>query len=226
VPRHCGHYESAAEAEAFEVIYRGHEDALRNTTFALLAPDGETKLCRSGRSPSFAFDDAAAFATGLKELVAGYKVKDKEQRVLPTARDLRLALNIAASDQQVVVVGLLRPEVSAEMLDRMTAAAWSEELQGRAHYALVTDTTMLAELPGFDAEAEVFVVRPDAWGAAVSIEAALKADAELLEGILPHTVTRNVDKSRSHIRDGVRQGRTWESVLEQTDPGRGPRAKQ
>src|SRR5262245_31890428 len=71
-------YENAAEAEMLTSLFVGRSGQLENTTFALLAPDGKTKLSRAGRSPDFAFrggpgeSPAAEMASAMVEIAARY----------------------------------------------------------------------------------------------------------------------------------------------------------
>ena len=55
-------YESAEEAKVLESFFSGRSGQLENTVFVMLAPDGKTKLTRSGRSPQHIFGDAERLA--------------------------------------------------------------------------------------------------------------------------------------------------------------------
>ncbi|MAJ27934.1 hypothetical protein CBD41_00845, partial [bacterium TMED181] len=44
-------YEDHAEGELLKKLFRGRSGELENTVFVILAPDGKTRLSKSGRSP-------------------------------------------------------------------------------------------------------------------------------------------------------------------------------
>ena len=48
-------YENEAEAEFLTSVFSGRSGKLENTVFTIMAPDGETKLTRAGRSPDMVF---------------------------------------------------------------------------------------------------------------------------------------------------------------------------
>ena len=227
-------YESAEEAVFLKSIFTGRSGELENTTFALLAPDGKTRLSRAGRSPDAAFGGArdqtpaAAMAEGLNEVAARYaKNSPKECTALPLCEDVRLGLDIASCDGQPLVVVCGEDEgARTKLAERTGLAAWTAPLIGRAAYAVAVKAADLKSVEGAAGRSGLLVIQPDPYGTKGKVLAAapLDADAEriaktLAEGIAAH---RAVQKDpRTFIQEGRRLGIDWKSEIPDTDPGPG-----
>src|SRR5262245_35972314 len=97
-------YESAEEAKVLESLFIGGSGELENTTFALLGPDGRTRLARTGRSPAFAFRDPEQMAAAMQDLAARHETgASKRPAALPVCADVRRALDVAACDGRALV---------------------------------------------------------------------------------------------------------------------------
>lgn len=224
-------YESEQEAEFLLELFSRGGDQLQNTIFALLAPGGSEKLARTGRGPSFAFDDAEGMARELMLIAKRFDPsKEATERSLPTLPDLRLALNVAACDSLPLVVGVLRHDDDASKRERSKADAelrghlaelcFDERAIGRAHYVVVEGDTGLRAFDGFDAKSDVFVLAPGAYGIEAAVLAATRsADDECVD----HAVAgldryAAVEKeARAHVRAARQLGIEWESKLPITD---------
>src|SRR6478672_6574072 len=68
-------YEDESEARFSAGLLLGRSGNVENTTFAILAPDGKTKLTRAARSARQVYADAAAMARGMDEVAAKYPAK-------------------------------------------------------------------------------------------------------------------------------------------------------
>lgn len=233
-------YEEKEEGEYLTQLYRGRTGLLNNTTFALLAPDGETLLAPSGRGPEFvlgkrgnpnqqaATEDVIAFA----EILAA-KAKDYDHKgdlaLLPEALDVRRALVVAACDNQPLVVLFAESEQTRRKAKaRLAELAWSEEFLGRMQYIVATSREELGKISGLP-EGDFFaVIEPNQFGlegkALGSLEATKrKADLSKLlrQGLKSYT---RVDlPSREHRQKGQRAGAQWEAVMPVTDEGKPPR---
>lgn len=230
-------YEDEAEAAFTESIFRGR-GGLENSVFTLLAPDGETLLTRSGRSPRMVFGGATA-EDKLEAMVAEmdgvsqrYAEEARALAALPTAMDLRRGLNVAACDlQPIAVLAVADAEDRARAEERLAQLAWSDEFIGECQYVVVADAAELAALEGVPEglvkEGElaegggVLVVQPGAFGLTGKVLAHAAADdpkavrAALAAGLEAFEATA-VD-SREHVRSGRRTGKIWETVLDKED---------
>ena len=219
-------YESAAEAEVLLGLYPRRMQALRNTVFALLAPDGETRLARTGRSPSQVWSNPAAFASALNEFAVEYIPRDAERTPsLPLLRDLPIALNVAACDSMPLVV--LRAQEDDErsaLAAELAAIAWSPQQVGRWHYVVVAADAELGQLEGLEADFEgVALIAPDSYARSGEVLAQLGLDAtpEELALSLAETLAAYeppTKRSRQHVSTGKREGISWESELPVSDP--------
>lgn len=233
-------YESEEEAERLLEYFRGPTGQLQNTVFALVSPDGERTLSRTGRGPNFAFEDADAMTAELEAIAERYEPTDEaDERSLPTLPDLRLALNVASCDSLPLVVGVLRHEekasdrakakAAAELRAHLNALCYDEHAIGRAHYVIVEGDDGLREFEGFDAKADVLVLGPDAYGVEASVLTALHSeDDELVErAVESFDAYRPAQKDqRDHVRAARRAGIEWESQIPSTDARGGNRREE
>lgn len=213
-------YESAEEAIVLSKWFSGRDGDLENTTFVLLDPSGKRPLSRGGRGPEMVYSDAASFASSLRKKQADFTSKPGE-RSIPTVADLRLGLNVAASDGLPLVVLVESDASKRKRLSKAVGeAVWSEELQGMAHHVLLEDAKQLEEFPGYQAGQQIYVLQPDAYGRSARIIRALSATEKKLKTKLSAcfaaaTVTKGND--RQHVREGKRSGISWKSKIPVSD---------
>ncbi|MHC4822797.1 MAG: hypothetical protein ACYTEP_02135 [Planctomycetota bacterium] len=227
-------YENAEEAEFLTKVYPGRTGLLNNTTFALLAPDGKELLARSGRGPAFPIDaphqpDVPAapehtqeFATLLKEKMAGFQPKG-ELSALPQSLDFRRALNIAACDDQPLVVAFAKDHKDRLELEmRLARLAWNEAFLGRLQYAIVDDREDMQAIPALPEGDFLAIVQADLFGLEGVVLGAVPASADepslqdmLRRGLAAHA--RQTYSSREHTARGRREGVAWETEIPITD---------
>jgi hypothetical protein len=218
-------YENAAEAEVLKSLFLGREGTLENTVFALLAPDGATRLSRVGRTPKMVYGgdgaaEIAAMAEALRRAAAAHPGTDAP-RGLPVIEDLRRALNVAACDGQPLVVLRGGDGATEATLARL---AWSDAYVGRCVYVRAAADAPLAHVTGAAEGPGVLVVQPGAYGldGAVVAQRALPADQAALTATLREGCARfraAPKDERRHIAEGRRQGVDWKPVIPDTDPG-------
>lgn len=231
-----GTYENAEEAKLLTGIFVGRSGELENTTFVLLAPDGETTISRAGRGPSFLMRRRGASAGGLAKILtdaaAKYRTKAKPAG-LPQSYDLRRALNIAACDNQPLVVVRASSSAKRAVLEkRLAVLSWKDAHVGRFHYAVVdekkdkTAKATLKEIKGLPSGDGVFVVRPGKFGVTGTVVA--KAPASVSDTKLVALLTKadreyepvaKAQSSPAHVRQGRRAGIDWKTEIPVTDPG-------
>lgn len=213
-------YEDAAEAEFLRSVFRGRGGELENTVFCILDSDGETPLVRAGRSPDFLRPSRAGevddLLAALERVLAERRVRAKPRgsASLPTAVDLRRALNTAACDGLPVVA--LRDDVPS---GAFSSAIWSNGLAGDAVYVRVAASAM-AELPGAEPDSELVVIEPDRFG----LEGRVSAQLSKLDDFDPSwwftalaSFEAPAKDAREHVRLGRRAGVEWETEIPVSD---------
>jgi hypothetical protein len=199
-------------------VYSGRT-GLQNTSFALLDPSGK-KISRGSRSPSQTYGSAEKFAVALKELSDSYAKKAKPIEALPTVRDLRLALNVAAADMRPLVVVRGKNAAEAKKLQELVAStAWSEEVIGTSHYVVLSEEV---DYEGLRPKLGVTVIQPDPYGLGGEVlshvapgKDAKKLGASVAKGIAKHSAESR--EHRDHVREARRKGITWESEIPVSD---------
>ncbi len=186
-----------------------------------MSPDGK-KITRGSRSPSQTYGGAEEFAAALGKLSESYAKKAKPIEALPTVRDLRLALNVAAADMRPLVVIRGKNAAEAKKLQRLAATtAWSEDVIGTSHYVVLDEET---EFEGFKPKLGITVVQPDPYGLGGEVlsHTAPSTDAKKLGASISKGITKHSAESREHkdhVREARRKGIAWESELPVTDTG-------
>jgi hypothetical protein len=215
--------EEGAFLKAFNVTRSGE---LENSVFTILTPDGKRQLARASRSARHTFDDAAHLAATLKRIARAYQGKTAEAGLseLPTVANVRLAVNVAACDNQPLVV-LFAPDgpTRRTLEKRLAALAWSDSFRGRFVYVIASTPKDLAAVEGAGTEASVLVVQPDRFGLKGKVLRQVGATAAqdalvscLREGQAEHR--RAARTFAGHVRAGQQLGVFWDTVIPVTDP--------
>src|SRR5262249_47298268 len=141
---------------------------------------------------------------------------------LPLVANVRLAVDVAACDNQPLVV-VYGPDASARraLEERLRPLAWEDRFLGQFVYAATTIAKDVASVNG--AKPGIMVVEPDQFGQKGSVLGHVGADANsqelarlLAEGIALH---QRQDKTfENHVREGQRRGVFWETAIPVTDP--------
>src|SRR5438067_2964157 len=100
-------YEDPFEAEFLKSFRITRSGDVENTTFTILAPDGKKQLARASRSAKGAFRDAAQMAETMARIAKEHPGKPSANDApppLPTVTTVRLAVDVAACDNQPLVV--------------------------------------------------------------------------------------------------------------------------
>lgn len=226
-------YESKSEATLLKSVFRFRSGELENTVFAILSPDGKRQLIRSGRSPRFAFfggEDVAAkeMARSMNRIAGQFKAKGKpssKPRPLPTLADMRLAVNVAACDNQPLVVAYSpKADERKQLEQRLAKLAWSDDFIGQFLYVSVSDAKAFQSLgKDFRPQTGIYVIEPGTFGLKADVAvrvAASENDTKLRDGLSLAVIThqqRAKDMFR-HNSEGRRQGVNWKTQIPVTDP--------
>ncbi len=215
-------YESAEEAPVLEALFRTGSGELENTTFAILAPDGKTRLSRTGRTPDHVFDDAESMARFMDRTADEFQGTSRGAP-LPTVPDLRLGLDVASCDQRPLVVVAAPHGRLRTMVSRLEELAWSDEFVGRFRYVVQEGSDGLDSIDAFG-ETGYFVVEASEFGldgevlVAMPSTASGEAIAEGLTEALDLFGTPASKNYREHMRRGHQLGIEWETAIPVTDP--------
>jgi hypothetical protein len=212
--------EEAAFLKSFNVTRSGE---LENTVYCILSPDGKQKLVRAARGIRQVFGSPAQMAESMNRIAQQHQAKEAPAR-LPLVANVRLALDVAASDNQPLVVLIAKDEPTRKALERQVAAlAWSKELIGRFVYTSTTNAKELSELEGIDRAAGLVVIQPDKFGLKGKVLKQSKSGTppEKLAQTLRSAALafeRQEKTFQNHVREGQRQGVFWETQVPVTDP--------
>lgn len=218
-------YENADEAKFLKSLFIGRSGELENTLFTILSPDGQRALVPTSRTPDRTANDAKQLAETMKRVAQPFGVgapKEGEPRPLPTVTNVRLALNVAACDNQPLVL-MTGDEANRKRLEPILAnLAWSAEHIGQFVYA-VAALRELTMISGIDPSAGLLVVQPERYGQTGKVLSQVRADAtrDQLAALLKQAVAlhqRNEAVFASHIREGWQRGVFWDTVIPVSDP--------
>lgn len=218
-------YEDETEAAFSRNLFVGGSREIENTTFAVLAPDGKTKLSRVGRGTRGIYSDASDMARNMNEVAARFPAKtDSVTPLLPVTLDVRLGLDVAASDSLPLIVVLTSDDkYRGELAVRLAELAWNNEFIGQFTYATSSTAKELAKVSGHPDKDGYLFIEPDSFGQKGRVVKFLGTGATLEEiatamravSTSHQKVTKNM---RDHRAQGVQQGAFWETKLPVTDP--------
>jgi hypothetical protein len=215
-------YEDPVEAKFVRGLVRTRSGELENTAFALLAPDGKTKLSRSARGTEQVYADAAAMAADMRRVVGRYSPKAALTSV-PLAANPRLGLDVAAADGLPLVVIVGKDAAARQRsLERVARLAWTDEFIGRFVYADGAVKDVLG-VPGISVDAGVVVIAPDRFGQKGTVLRQVGAVApadKVAEAMRAATDEYQAPPKsfQAHVREGQRRGVFWETRVPVTDP--------
>ncbi|MDE0960150.1 MAG: thioredoxin family protein [Planctomycetota bacterium] len=228
-------YEDAGEGQLLEGIYRGRSGQLENTVFVMLASDGKTKLSRSGRSPTMVFGgsvgwEGTVLALEMENIAEAHPPpkdhKTTASPALPIAKNVRLAVNIAACDRLPLVIS---GGLDAVQLQSLATVGWKEPYVGRFGWAATQEPAQLKAVGIEKPSAGIWVVQPGNFGLTVEVIAKLAADAD--QETIAKALDRALETSRPsqkrtrlHTQQGQRLGKKWETEIPVTDPGIPPKS--
>jgi hypothetical protein len=206
--------------EILEYIFSGR-NGVQNTSFALLDPKG-TKLSRGGRSPKMIYGTAEAFVEALQKTGKKYSAKAKAIKALPTVRNLRLALNVAAADMRPLIIVRGKDAKGAAKLEKLVAkVSWAKDFVGTCHFVVLNEKTTFE---GLTPPLGVSLVQPDPYG--LGAKTLMKLTPSVTESQLKKALKKALAKyevasreHRDHIREARRKGIEWKPETEVTDKG-------
>jgi hypothetical protein len=211
-------YEDEGEAKFLKSLVRTGSGQVENSSFAILDADGKTKLVGGGRGMNQVYRDAKDMADGMAKLLVKSTPKG-EPASLPLVPTVRLALPVAASDGQPLVVVRGRDQKArAEAEKELAKLAWGDEFVGRFVFAVDADAA--AAFDGLKGNPAVVVVQPDTFGQKAKVLAQAGTTGEIAAALRTGLkgFVKDDKETRSHLSDGHKQGVFWETKTPVTDP--------
>jgi len=215
-------YEDAEEMKFLKGVVTTRSGEAENTVFTIFSPDGSKTLVRASRSMKHGFRDAADLAATMDRVAKPFEANGEGTPPLPLVADVRLGVNVAACDNQPLVVVFGEEKTRKALQDKVAALAWSKEWRGRFVYASAAAKD-LSMIEGAEGKAGVLVIAPEKFGrkgkvlgqadADASAEAIAKAFAAAMKKWQPQEKT-----FANHVREGQRLGVYWETKTPVTDP--------
>ncbi len=217
-------YEDKDEAEFLQTIFVGRDGELQNTVFAILSPDAKQFLCRTARSPNFAFRTPASMAAAMRKISLEFPGGREPRAYLPKMKNYRLALDVAACDGLPLIVAVVEEsDQVVKMESQLAALAKDTNCGGRVQF-VVTDIkdAGLSQLSGYDGEPAIYLVKPGKFG--IDGEVIKRFMSQVPPTELRREVAAFADQSlpltkqhRQHVWAGRQQGIDWKTEIPVTD---------
>ncbi len=246
-------YENQDEVGFMKRLYVSYTGEIANTMFAMLSPDGKTRLSEADRSPAQVFGGAPhrrADEPGAAELnkaaaarmvesmgvislaYPGKKGAAGAPQALPYLSDLRMAVNVAACDNQpLLVVYAEKPAELARLEKALQPIAWSKEVIGRALYVPVSDAAEYTRyIKGGNAATGYALVASEPYGRhaapLLAIDAATRPDSVRKQLIAALALFNPPPKDfEKHEAEGLKAGIQWKPKTPITDRSRRQRGR-
>jgi hypothetical protein len=230
-------YQDRAESAFLKTLGASATGGVLNTSFALLAPDGETVLSGTGRSPQqgLGVDEGASLdrlLASMEDIAGRYEAKRASGAVaLPYLASFKVALNVASCDNQpLVVVSTETKAAKAAIERRLAPLAWESAFRGRFAFAHSVDGAPLGSLEGAPVTDSVLVVQPGTYGLEGTVIAQTSGFSEAsLRRLLERGISgfRGLAKGRGELRQAKRRGLRWEedTADREPDPSNSRRAR-
>lgn len=217
-------YEDAEEAKFLKTVFTGRDGELQNTVFAILSPDGKEFLCRTGRSPEFAFRSPESMAQSMAKMAHQFPARNASRSRPPRMKSFRLALDVAACDGLPLVLAAAESDEQIKAMEaRLAAIASDSRCGGRFHFVVVDSSDDgLARIVGYDDKPGIYVVQPGQFGISGTIEESIASDTTLsvmCDRLATYADTHDPIRKehRQHVWSGRQQGINWTTEIPVTD---------
>ena len=219
-------YESKQTQDRIRTLLNG---TMQNTAFVIYAPDGETKLTRTSRSPQQSLgagrgaNDNSKLIKSMEEIAGRYKVKTSlDQAVLQDFDSFTQSLNVAAADQRLLVFTVTPNSEKSAIQKTLQKVANDPKVSGRFHF----DTAGKSDLKWADAltnekqKAGVFIIQSGEFGLDGTVLKELPlnvSEADLKRSLLAANQQFSQQEKRKdygdHVQQGKREGINFENNI-------------
>lgn len=187
------------ESEEHQMMVRSFLNGrFENTAFCLLAPDAETRLSGTGRSPAMGLRSGGRGARGpgggkgsndsvieaMGSVAKKYRAKGKgEEAVVQDFHSFRQGLNVASGDQRLFLYVVAPEKERSELRGSLRAVLSAPEIVGRFHTDFAEakeDAKWRDAVKGAKSKSGLYIIRADKFGQKGSVMASLPLDATSL----------------------------------------------
>lgn len=204
--------------------------AFNNSSFTVFSPDGETQISGSGRQPAQGLlgrkkgtlDEVVG---RMNEIASHFPSSvDSRQAVLPDFHTFRQALNIASSDQRLLILVVAPSGKMDSIRSSLRPTMTAPDIVGRFHLDFRNDGTDQAWFEAVEGAEDVpgyYVIRPDTFGQTGKVAAQLPLSAssvEIKNAILGANKKYASQEIRKSYANHVEAGRENEIFFEQPIP--------
>lgn len=184
---------------------------LANSIGVILAPDGKTKLSKSGRK--IEDSDLKKLDTYSKKYPAR---GDVSQALIPDFAFFKMGLVTASSDQRLLIVIVRKDSQVKQVQKNIAPVVWHKSIQGKFHFDIESDIKkykdILGNLKGSSNET-LLVIEPDAYGAKGKVlkqyslkDSQVNLVKKLTEFYNDYAKTAKEKSYQDHVRQGKRAG--------------------
>ena len=219
----CVRLESYESEEHQKMVRSFLDGRFENTAFCLLAPDGETRLSGTGRSPSQGLRQRRGPGRGrgdngvveaMEKVAKKFRAKGtKEGAILQDFHSFRQGLNVASGDQRLLIFVVAtendRKTLGTDLRDLMS----DKEIIGKFHMDFADeepDSQWRDAVKGERGNTGIFVIRANAFGQTGSVMEQLPVDAtpeELKNALLEANTSFAKTEKRKVYSEHVAAGR-------------------
>ena len=174
-----GTYESKQHQDQIRTLLDGR---MENTAFVIFAPDGKTKLTRSGRSPKQVFGKNTI--QEMKKIAAKYRAINLDKpATLTDFNSFKQSLNAASADQRLLVFATSSKEQHSSILKNLTIIFNDPEVTGRFFYDIAgaQDANWAEKIKNASKENGIFIIQSDTYGQTGTVVAELSVNAALAD---------------------------------------------
>ena len=213
-----GTYESEEHQKIVRSLLNG---SFQNTAFVVYAPDGKTKLTRSGRSPQHAF--GRNVIEGMEDITKEYKSKGSQKdATLQDFHSFKQSLNVASADQRLLVL-TSAPNNKKQAAEKIIQQVFSyKEIAGRFHFDTLSsgDSEWPSALKGGSSEHGFVIVQSGEFGMTGKVVKQLPLDssaASIKDALLKLNKAFAESEKRknysSHVKEGRQKGVNFENTM-------------
>lgn len=227
----CVRLDSYENEQTIATVRELQDGALVNTSVAVFAPDGRTKLTPKSRSLRGAVGSRSV-EDGLRKIARLFPGRNLDEPAhTPDFSSVREAVNVAACDGRPLVLAWAKDESDRKSVEaELRALAWSPEFVGRVHWDLSIGEDFREYVPnGLDGERGVTIVQSEPFGRTAEVIGAIDLDLSLedqrwvLRRAIEHFESSFEKLSyQEHVQQGNRLGVHWEEAIRMGDRDDGP----
>ncbi len=225
-------YESAEHEKLIRSLLGGR---YANTAFCVLAPDGETRLTQTSRSPSTILGATGRgpnaqegsvneVIAAMEEIVDEYSRRDPSGApILQDFHTFRQALNVASGDQRLLFFVSAEERYQEKVQDLLGPVFADKDVIGRFHVDYQgdkDDAHWVKAVTGSSSKPGYYIIRADTFGQEGEVVAAMPLNTNLStirSTLLAANRDFAADEERKiysdHVQEGRKQGISFETEI-------------